>query len=176
MFRQTLKNKGPAWGTTEIAIKKGKQFAKKYKVREDLVLIAIYLADSVFSPKAGSRISKSHEELSAKFAEKHLRQWKMSQEEINIILNSIRAHHNKVKATSKEAEVAKHADCFKFLCLEGILVLMHATGDRKMPMDEAVKYAKWKAKEKLNFISLPGLKKEAQKNYNNIIKVLDSIC
>jgi hypothetical protein len=37
MFKQTQKNKAPAWLSTELAINKGKKLAKKYNVDEELV-------------------------------------------------------------------------------------------------------------------------------------------
>jgi HD superfamily phosphodiesterase len=177
MRRQTLANKAPIWAFTEIAINKAGKLMKKYKVRKDLVLVGTYLADCVSFKKSKGKFIRvdSHEELSARFAEKYLRKWKVPRNDMDIILNSIRAHHENAPALSTEAEVVKAADCFKFLSMEGILALMHTLGTRNMSLNEAVKFAKERAREKLGYISLPGLKKEATANYKEIILFLNSI-
>ena len=177
MRQQTFKKLAPPWALTEIAIKKGRQLARKYKAREDLVLAGVYLSDCVSfqKSKGGFKRVRNHEELSAKFAEKYLRKWKADKKDAEIILNAIRAHHEKVRPLSKEAEIVKHADCFKFLSLEGIVAFMHILGERNMPLNKAANFAKLKAKEKLGYISLPGMKKEANKNYKEVVLLLNSI-
>ncbi len=174
MYERTLKNGAPAWALTEIAIRKGKELSRKYNVNENLVLTALYLAHSVFSTKIKGKVQSNHEELSARYAEKFLRKWKVAQAEIDIVTNSIRAHHDRAVGTSKEAEVMKNAECFKFLTIDGILALIHSLSSRKLlSFDETVEYSKSKAKQKLGYISLPGVRKEAQRSYKEIISLLD---
>lgn len=50
MYKQTQKNKVPAWLLTELAIKKGEELSKKYDIDERLVLASLYLAHTIFSP------------------------------------------------------------------------------------------------------------------------------
>ena len=122
MRERTLKNGAPAWELTEIAVAKGKELAKKYAVDEELVVAALYLAHIIFSKKIGGRVQKRHEELSARLAEKYLRRWKVNPAKREIIMNAIRAHHEKVPTQSKVAEVMKNAECFKFITGPGAIV------------------------------------------------------
>jgi hypothetical protein len=165
MRKQTRKNKAPAWALTEIALAKGKELCKKYKVREELVITALYLAHIEFSTIIKGRVQKNHEQLSAHTAEHYLTLWKVPKNNAAIILNAIQAHHDKVPALSKEAEVMKNAECFKFLTLEGAVIYLHDLGTRKMHLEQAVEQVKYKAKQKLGYVTLPGLRREANANY-----------
>lgn len=173
MRERTLKNGAPAWELTEIAVAKGKELARKYAVNEELVVVALYLAHIVFSKKIGGRVQKRHEELSARLADKYLKSWKVGSVKREIILNAILAHHEKVPPQNKVAEVMKNAECFKFITVPGALILLHDLGTRHLTFAEAVEQAKYKARQKLGYISLKRLKKEAEKNYRETMRVLD---
>ena len=168
MYKQTQKNKSPAWLLTEIAVKKGKELSKKYNVDERLVLTSLYLAHTIFTAEFEHDTTKNHPELSAEFAKKYLNEWKVSKKEQEIILNAIEAHHNKVPAKSKIAEVMKNAECFKFVTVEGSLIWLHELGIRKVSYDEAVKRVIQKMEEKKKLITLPELKEEVENNCKEI--------
>lgn len=175
MHRQTKKNGAPPWRLTEIAVAKGKVLSKKYKVDSELVITALYLAHTIFSKIVQDNIQKNHEDLSANFAEKYLKKWKVSPTKRNIILNCIRAHHEKVKTESKIAEVMKNAECFKFITIEGALVYIHHLGTRNIPFEKAIYLANAKAKQKLSYITLNKVKREAKQSYAETIKMLKNI-
>lgn len=176
MFRQFKKNGAPAWALTEIAISKGMQLAKQYQVNQELVLASLYLAHTVFSATIRGRIQKNHEKLSAKFARKYLNKWKVSNEKQQIILNAIKAHHDKAPCLTKAAEVAKNAECFKFLTLKGALISLHEFGRRGLPYERAVAEVISKMRQKLSYLSLPEQKREGKKNFVKIMKVLITDC
>ncbi len=175
MYRQTLKNGAPAWGLTEIAVQKGKELAKRFHVSEELVVSSLYLAHVVFSKEINGKVQRQHEEASARLAEKFLKQWKVNIQKQKVILNAIRAHHDKVPTESTLAEVVKNAECFKFLTVRGAVILLHEAGKRGMTFSEAVAYARSKATQKLRYISLPGVKREANQGYREVIALLDSL-
>ena len=173
MFRQGKKNNAPAWALTEIAVAKGKQLAKKYKVDEELVLASLYLAHTVFSDKLRGRTQKNHEKLSSNLAQKYLNKWGVDKEKQQIIFNAIEAHHNKVPCLTKVAEVMKNAECFKFLTLKGALITLHDFGRRGLPYDLAVTEVIRKMEQKLSYLSLPEQKREGKRNFAKIIEVLN---
>lgn len=175
MLRQTKKNKAPVWKLTEIAARKGKELSKKYHTNEKLVLAALYLAHTVFSPIWKGKIQKNHEFLSARFAKSNLNKWKVKPEEQDIILNAIEAHHGKAKMKSKVAEVMRNAECFKFVTLEGSLIMLQELGVRGYQFDEAIDKTLQKAKEKMKLLTLSDCKKEAKSNYNKILSLLSSL-
>lgn len=75
MYKQTQKNKAPAWLLTELAVMKGSELAEKYSVDKRLVLSSLYLAHTVFSPIWKGDIQKNHPQLSASFVKKYLDTW-----------------------------------------------------------------------------------------------------
>lgn len=174
MFRQGKKNNAPAWELTEIAVAKGKQLARLYKVDEALVMASLYLAHTIFSDKLRDRIQKNHEKLSSNFVKKYLIKWKVPKGKQDIILNAIEAHHDKVLHKTKVAEVVKNAECFKFLTLKGALVCLHDFGRRGLPYDLAVSEVIRKMQQKLSYLSLPEQKREGKRNFDMIIKVLNN--
>lgn len=173
MYEQTKRNKAPAWILTQMAIEKGQELAKKYDVREDLVLTSLYLCHIVFDPIWKSDTQKNHPTLSKELALKYLNEWNVAEKDQEIILNSIEAHHNKVPATSKIAEVVKNAECFKFVTVKGSLVWLHELGLRNVPFEEAVSKVIAKMKRKKALLTLPDCIKEADQNCKEIVKLFE---
>lgn len=175
MHKQAQKNKAPAWLLTEIAIKKGKELSKKYDVDERLVLISLYLAHTIFSPIWKGDVQKNHPKLSSKFVKKYLDEWNIDKNEQEIILNAIEAHHNKIPTKSKIAEVVKNAECFKFVTIEGSLILLHELGLRQIPFKEAVDKVIQKMEQKKSLLTFDNCIQEAEKNCNKILELLKKV-
>jgi methionine synthase II (cobalamin-independent) len=173
MYEQTKKNKAPSWLLTKLAIEKGVELSKLHNVDEKLVLVSLYLAHTKFSPIWHGGTQQNHPELSSSFIKEYLDKWEISKNEQEIILNSIESHHNKIKTKSKIAEVVKNAECFKFLTIEGSLILLHELGLRGFPFNESVEKVIQKMEQKLNLLTLDDCKKEANKNCNKIIKLFN---
>lgn len=171
MYKQTLKNKAPDWQLTEMIIEKAKKLCKKYIVREDLVLISLYLSHVVFDQKIKGKIQMNHEELSAKLSKKYLDKWKVNEIDQRIILNAILAHHAKMKTASLEAEIVKNAEGFKFLTVEGCLIYLHVLGGRGLSYHGSVKQVLYKMNQKFSYLTLKECIKEARKNKVDIIKL-----
>jgi hypothetical protein len=174
MARQTKRNGAPAWALTEIAVNQGKFLAKRYKVDQNVVSVSLYLAHTIFSTEIKGEVQRNHESLSADFAQRYLKKWKVSEKERGIVVNSILCHHDKCKPTSLEAEVMKNAECFKFLTIKGCMALIHDVGTRGMSFEDAVEFAKYKANQKLGYISLSGVKAIAARSYKETMALLNS--
>jgi hypothetical protein len=169
---QYEKNRAPAWGLTELAVKKGEFLAKKHGVNANLVVIALYLAHTVFSEERAGDIQTNHCRLSAEFAKGFLSEWGVDEHNQKVILNAIEAHHDQVPTESKEAEVMKNAECFKFLTLEGVSLFLADLRRRGMTHDEAAEYALDKMNQKRQLLTLEDCKQEAEKHRELIMKVL----
>ncbi len=170
--RQYEKNHAPAWGLTELAVKKGEFLAKKHGVNPGLVVIALYLAHTIFDEERGGPVHQNHTKSSAAFAKPFLSEWGMSDQDQKVILNAIEAHHDQIPTESKEAEVMKNAECFKFLTLEGISIFLADLRRRGMTHDEAAEYALEKMNQKTKFLTLEDCKQEANRNRELILNVL----
>lgn len=171
MHQKTLKNKAPDWSLTEIVIKKAKELCKKYKVRQDLVLISLYLSHIVFDEKIKGKIQMNHERLSVGLAKRYLDKWKVDEADQKIILNAILAHHDKIKTESLEAEIVKNAEGFKFLTIRGCLIYLHVLGGRGLSYQDAVKQVLYKMNQKFSYLTLMECIKEAGKNKKDILKL-----
>lgn len=171
MYKQTQINKSPAWKLTELAIEKGKELAKKYKEDERIILTSLYLAHTIFDRVWGGEIQKAHPKLSADFSKDYLKKWGVAEEEQQIILNSIQAHHNHVKTETKIAEIVKNAECFKFVTVEGSLIWLHELGIRQVDYDKAKQKVIKKMEQKRSLLTLEDCIKEAEINCKEIIKL-----
>ncbi len=171
MYQQTQLNKAPAWRLTELAILKGKELAQKYQEDERLILTSLYLAHTVFSPIWAGEIQQNHTNLSAEFSQKYLDEWQVPRKEQKIILNSIQAHHDKVKAETKIAEIVKNAECFKFVTVEGALIYLHEWGRRQVEYEQARQKVLQKMEQKRKLLTLDECVKEAEENCQDIRKI-----
>ena len=170
--QQFEKNRAPAWSLTQLAVKKGDFLAKKHGANPELVVIALYLAHTVFDEDRGGEVQSNHCQLSADFAKSYLVEWDMPDHDQKIIVNSIEAHHDGVQTESKEAEVMKNAECFKFLTLEGISLFLADLRRRGYTHDEAAEYALDKMNQKRQLLTFEDCKQEADKHRELIMKVL----
>ncbi len=171
MFKQTQKNKAPAWLLTELAVEKGKKLSEKYPVDKRLVLTSLYLAHSIFNPVWKGDIQKNHPQLSSEFAKKYLDSWNVSKDDQEIILNAIEAHHNNIPTRSKVAEVVKNAECFKFVSVKGSLIWLHELGLRGIPFEEAVDKVIQKMEQKKSLLTFDECIREAENNCKQILKL-----
>ncbi len=167
MYKQTQKNKAPAWMLTELAVEKGDRLSKKYDVDERLVLTSLYLAHTVFSSVWNGDVQRNHPKLSSEFAKCYLEEWNVDKDDQEIILNAIEAHHNAVPTKTKVAEVVKNAECFKFVTVEGSLIMLHMFGLRGLSFTESVN----KVMQKIKLLTLSDCVSEAKENCRKIEKI-----
>lgn len=165
---QAKKNGAPVWGLTEIAVEKGKELAKKYKLEENSVMAALYLAHIVYNDKEDSEIQIDHPKLSAELAKKYLNEWGVFDKEMKSIVDAIASHHNN-KSNSVFSEIVRNAECFKFVTIEGVRIFYDdVKKNRDYSDDQAKSYAVRKMGEKLSLLSLSECLEEARKNIQKI--------
>jgi hypothetical protein len=175
MRQQTEKNKSPAWLLTETAVEKGRELARRHGADEEMVVVSLYLAHTIFDQEFGGKIQKNHPRLSTDFIRKHLEEWEVREEEREIILNSIEAHHDHVPTRSLEAEVMKNAECFKFVTLKGCLIFLHECGLRKDDFETAVDHVLRKVGQKRKLLTFPDCEKEADENIRKIKEIFGNL-
>ena len=168
MLAQTEKNQAPAWLLTELAVEKGRKLARKHDVNEELVVVSLYLAHTVFDQERGGPVQKNHTETSASFVKEYLDKWNVPDKDKKIILNAIRAHHGKKTTKTLEAEIMKNAECFKFVTLKGAQIFLHELETRGMSYKESVEYVLDKMEQKRKLLTLEDCKQEAEKEIEKI--------
>jgi len=168
MLEQTEKNKAPAWLLTELIVEKGRELAKRYNVSEELVVVSLYLAHTVFDPERGGPVQKKHTLASADFVKPYLDKWLVSKEDKKIILNAILAHHGKKPTESLTAEVMKNAECFKFVTVKGATIFLQELEKGGMPFQKSVGYVLDKMEQKQKILTLPDCIRESEKQVKKI--------
>ena len=168
MRARTAKNRAPPWPLTELAVKKGKELAARHRADSRLVVAALYLAHTVFDETPRSETQRDHVRLSAAFAEQRLIEWDVPARERAIILNAIRAHHAKEPMQSKEAEVVRNAECFKFLSVDAASAFLDDLARRGMSRADAVAYFREKIAQKRALLTFEECMREADANIREI--------
>ncbi len=171
MRQQTAINKAPSWLLTELAVKKWRELATIYAVNEELVVVSLYLAHTVFDPEWKWEVQKHHPQLSAAFVKPYLDERCVSPDDQAIILNAIEAHHNHVPTQSLIAEIVKNAECYKFITIEGSLIRLHELWLRQVPLDEAVDKVIQKMEQKKSLLTLDACKAEAEESCREILRI-----
>lgn len=171
MLTQTKLNGAPAWPLTEIAVKKGRDLAKRHSAREDLVVTALYLAHTIFSTEINGPIQQKHRLLSADFADNFLKEQGVSSDDREVIQNAILAHHGHIPTEFLESEVMKNAEGFKFLSLEGAHIFLEDLQARGLTLEQAKKEVIRKMNQKFEYLTLPDCIDEAKRNMT-VIKEL----
>ncbi len=174
MESQTKINKAPSWLLTELAVKKGQELAKEYGVDENLVVTSLYLAHTIFDPIWKGEIQKNHPELSGNFSKDKLKEWGCDESEIQIIINSIKSHHGKIKTTSKIAEVVKNAECYKFISIEGALIWLHELGLRGFDYQTSIDKMFKKFEQKDKILTFDKCKTDSTNNYKKLKELFNN--
>ncbi len=164
MQERTEKNKAPAWPLTEIAVEKGRELAKRYDVDEELIISALYLAHTVFDPIWKGEIQKNHHHLSANYVKVYLDKWGVDQSDQNIIINAIEAHSGQIETETREAEIVKNAECYKFITKKGAQIYFEELKKRGETEEEAKKKVIIKMEQKRKLLTLPECIEEANVN------------
>ena len=110
MKDQTKKNGAPVWRLTEIAVDRGRKLAKKYGAIEDLVVISLYLAHTVFSKDIGGEIQQNHMFLSADFADNFLASRGLPINERNKVKNAITGQRDEQRTSKKRANTKNETE------------------------------------------------------------------
>ena len=90
----------PAKIHLDLSLEKGEMLAKEYHANLDLVLIGILLMDIKLSEAMKLGMGPEHPKMGKEFAKEFLKDYDLTEEEKDIILNSIEAHHGKVPYNS----------------------------------------------------------------------------
>ena len=152
--------------------KKAEELAKKFDVDENIVKIGIRLIDIKLGEAAKQGKINEHVKMSTDAAEKFLSQFNIPQETKIKIFKCVAGHHSTFWDL-KEAEICANADCYRFLLVKNWLVFLHSLGERGDEFEKSLKYAKEKAEEKWNILSLEICKKELTSHYKIIREIIN---
>lgn len=169
------KNIPPAPKHLEISLAKGGELAQVYQANQEIVLIGICLMDICLSEAMKEGKQKEHVKMSADFSKQFLKNYDITKEEYEKIINCVEAHHGDVPFTCIEAEVCANADCYRFIAPVGVFTFLGVVAKREMGLLEQIEQAKMKLEEKQAILSLDRAKEELEPSYQMFAKLFHEV-
>ena len=165
----------PAPRHLNISLEAGEKLAKIYNADITMVKIGIYLMDIKLSEAMKNNVAGEHTKMAVEFAKEYLKNYDLTDEEYNILINSVEAHHGKVPFNSIESEICANADCYRFIHPSGVFTYMGVLAKRTNDFFEQIKQIEFKLDEKYNILSLKESKDELQKYYEQFKEQFNEI-
>ena len=149
--------------------------AKEYNADVNLVLIGCVLMDIKLSEARKLNKIPEHPKMASDFAKEFMKDYDLTDEEKEKIINAIEAHHGKIPYTCLEAEICANADCYRFIHPVGVFTFQGVLSKRTDNFVEQIESLKYKLNEKYNILSLPKAKEELEEYYEVYSKQFDEI-
>lgn len=175
VLRLARENIPPAPMQLDISLKKVEELANTYNADVNLCLIGVCLMDVKLSEAQKLGKQKEHVKMSADFAREFLKDYDITTEEYDKLINCVEAHHGKVPFTCIEAEICANADCYRFIHPTGVYTFMSVLSKRYDNLKEQVENLKYKLEEKHNILSLDKAKEELEYYYEEFSNQFDEI-
>lgn len=157
----------------DIAFEKANILSEEYKADKDIVLVGLSLMDiKLQEAKKKGDISK-HVLMASEFSSKFLKDYDITEEEFNKIINCIEAHHGKIPFKCIEAEIVANADCYRFIYPLGAFSYLEILANRSNDTIQNIKQLEFKQKEKYNMLSLEKAKEELYSYYDHFSKLFN---
>ncbi len=130
----------------------------------------IKLSDAI---KGGRQ--QEHVNMSYEFAKEFLKDYDITEEELDKIMNCIEAHHGGVPFTCIEAEVCANADCYRFIHPIGVFTFAGVLTKNGDNLEEQINQLKYKLEEKHKILSLNKAKEELEEYYQMFSKLFNDV-
>lgn len=167
------KNVPPAPKHLEVSLQKGKELAEVYHADYDIVIIGICLMDIKLKEAIAQSKQGEHVAMSLEFAKEFLKDYDITEDEYNKIINSVEAHHDTVPFQCIEAEVCANADCYRFLAPACVFTFSNVLSKRDVSLKEQLQEMKHKLEEKHSILSLNKAKEDLEEDYQMFLKLLE---
>ncbi len=158
-----------------VAFDKGKNLAEYYKADVDIVLIGIYLMDYKLKEARKLEKKQEHVNMAVQFAKDFLKNYNITKDEKEKIINCIEAHHGKIPFQCIEAEICANADCYRFLSPTGVLSYICFLTTKLNNLEAILLKVKEKMDEKYKILSLNQSKKELEESYQMFSKIFNNV-
>ncbi len=158
-----------------VAFDKGEMLADYYKSDKQIVMIGLYLMDIKIKEAGKLGRKKEHISMASQFAKEFLKDYDLSRDEYNKIINCIEAHHKDIPFSCVEAEICANADCYRFIYPTGVFAYESFLSKKMDNIEEIVAKMKSKLEEKYKIISLDKAKEDLEENYQMFIKLFNII-
>lgn len=156
-----------------VAFEYGEKLADYYHADKDIVTISLYLMDSKLKEAGKLGKKQEHTNMASEFAKEFLKDYDLTDEEFNKIINSIESHHGKIPFQCIEAEICANADCYRFIHPKGVFAYFTFLTTKLDHLEDQIKKVKAKLEEKHKMISLDITKNDLEENYEMFLKLFD---
>lgn len=148
-----------------FTLEKGVYLARLYQADQDLVKISICLMDLKLQEAKKNGDIKEHVKMASDFAKEFLKDYDISKEDYDKIINGIECHHGKKIFTCTEAEICLNADCYLFIDPKGVFSYLGLLAKRNMNLEEQMEQLSFKLEEKYHLLTLDQSKKDLEESY-----------
>ncbi len=159
----------------DFSLKTGEELAGFYQVDQKIVAISICLMDIKLQEAKQKGNIGEHTAMAVEFAKEFLKEYDLTAEEVDKIINGIEAHHDKVPFRYKEAEVVSNADCYIFIHPRGVLQYLNLLARRGEDIQAQVEQLKLKLEEKYKLLTLDKAKEELEGYYQMFQKIYNTV-
>lgn len=159
----------------EFSLDKGLELASYYNANPDIVYIGICFMDIKLKEALSLNKQPEHIKMAVEFAKEFMKDYDISNDYKDDIINCIEAHHKTVPFKCLEAEICANADCYIFIHPIGVFNYMGLLNRRGKSLSEQVVQLQSKMKEKHNIISLDKAKEDLEDNYQMFMKLFGEI-
>lgn len=158
----------------EFSLEKGKELADYYNANQDIVHIGLCLMDIKLKEALALNKQSQHIKMAVDFAKEFLKEYDISDDEKEDIINCIEAHHKTTPFKCVEAEICANADCYIFIHPIGVFTYMELLMKRGKSLNERISQLRSKLQEKHEIVSLDKVKNELEENYQMFLKIFNN--
>lgn len=159
------KNGTPSLDHFYLVNQKGQEIAENLKADKDVVMIGTMFMDLKLGECIKENKQGEHTQRSSRAAQDFLKDFDLTDDFKNKIINCIEAHHKTKEYICIEAEICANSDCYKMIHPRGVFEYLCILGRRFPNVDDSINQFEYKLEEKHNILSLDICKKELEKYY-----------
>lgn len=159
------KNGTPALEHFYLSNQKGQEIAEKLKADKDIVMLGTMLMDLKLGECLKENKIEEHIARSSDAAKEFLKDFDLSEDFKNKVINCIEAHHKIKEYICIEAEICANADCYRMIHPRGVFAYLCMLGRRFPNLDDSLNQFEYKLEEKYKILSLDVCKEELEKYY-----------
>lgn len=155
-----------------LTLESGIKLAKELKADENVVKIAIAMADSKLPEASSIGEPKRHTMMAIEATKDLLKDANIDETQKQNIIKCVEEHHGVDNFYSIESEIVCNADCYKFLHPKGVFSYCSILGRRFNNLPKELEQLEYKMDEKYNALSIPMLKQELEPYYKSFKELI----
>lgn len=158
-----------------VAFDVGDRLAEYYNADKQIVMIGLYLMDIKLKEARKTGRKTEHDLMAVEYAKEFLKDYDLTKEEYEKIINCIEAHHKRVPFASIEAKICANADCYRFIHPEGVFAYEEFLATKLTDINEIVAKLQAKLEEKHEIISLEKVSDDLEEYYQIFSELFNTV-